>query len=266
MYTVYGMFRYQINDKFEIIKKDQTIPDLEIREDGKIGVEIYNRYKFVDKEWLYYVSKYRPRFPYGYEHEIFNLNYKRIYASKTWMNVAYFNEPVHYKELPGYVLLPADPLYVVDRTGDIINTHTGDPILYFQDGGYPSTKLFTTFTRRVHRLVAMAWIQNDDYENKPFIDHIDGDRTNCNVKNLRWVSQRENINYAVENGSFSQAKPVIVKNVLNGEVFKLPSVSKALEKIGYTKGGGNNKKVQNNKLFITDKGHFEISHIKNISS
>lgn len=47
-----------------------------------------------------------------------------------------------------------------------------------------------TFT--VHRLVAKSFIDNP--LNKPQIDHIDTDRINNNVSNLRWCTQKENSN------------------------------------------------------------------------
>lgn len=45
----------------------------------------------------------------------------------------------------------------------------------------------------VHRLVAKAFIPRED--GKDCVDHIDGDKTNNHVSNLRWVTHAENTQY-----------------------------------------------------------------------
>ena len=45
-------------------------------------------------------------------------------------------------------------------------------------------------THSVHRLVAQTFIPNTD--NKPEIDHINTNRTDNRVENLRWVTRKEN--------------------------------------------------------------------------
>jgi hypothetical protein len=42
----------------------------------------------------------------------------------------------------------------------------------------------------VHRLVALAFLPNP--ENKACIDHIDNNRGNNNIENLRWATHQEN--------------------------------------------------------------------------
>ena len=45
----------------------------------------------------------------------------------------------------------------------------------------------------VSRLVAAAFCENDDPQNKTTIDHIDGNKKNNKAENLSWCSLKENV-------------------------------------------------------------------------
>ena len=67
---------------------------------------------------------------------------------------------------------------------------------YITDKGYSSVLLYRENGKRqhfkVHRLVANAFIENT--HSKRCIDHMDRNKLNNDVSNLRWVTHKENNN------------------------------------------------------------------------
>jgi hypothetical protein len=83
--------------------------------------------------------------------------------------------------------------YEVSEEGQVRNIKTGKILKAFERQGYMRVKLTKDkkgYTASVHRLIAEAFISNP--ENKPFIDHIDRNRNNNNILNLRWATSCEN--------------------------------------------------------------------------
>lgn len=85
---------------------------------------------------------------------------------------------------------------------------------------------------KAHRLVAIAFIPNPD--NKPTVNHIDGNKANNNVANLEWSAYKEQIVHSVKNGlqkEFGQ-KHVIQYDTDGNKIAEFSSIREAAEKTG----------------------------------
>ena len=94
-----------------------------------------------------------------------------------------------------------ETLYSVSDDGQVRNDKRNTLLKQNDEQGYKTVGLHINKKSkkyRVHRLVAMTWIDNPD--NKPYVNHIDGNRSNNIVTNLEWVTPSENTQHAVAIG------------------------------------------------------------------
>ena len=86
------------------------------------------------------------------------------------------------------------PNYQISNIGRIRRTETGIILSPYNHSEYMRINLITGGNLKrmyIHRLVAMEFIENPLY--KPKVDHINGDKTNNCVHNLRWAFDDDDV-------------------------------------------------------------------------
>ena len=136
---------------------------------------------------------------YNFFKKVFNLN--RPAAKKVIKKIR-----DSYTELPpGFKQLEKFPMHAIDQNGTVMNIYKRNILKEAHNvKGYPTVCLQNKTTKPIHRLVAETFIPNPD--NKPQVNHIDGNKENNHVSNLEWVTNEENKQHAVENNLLKTEK------------------------------------------------------------
>lgn len=124
------------------------------------------------------------------------------------------------------------PAYYISSFGRVATTLSNPPMVMKQGtdkDGYKKVSLCIGhgkyIYRRVHRLVAMAFLDNPN--NYPIINHIDGDVANNHVENLEWCDNSHNQlhRYRVLGRTWDATRagrkytftPIVAKNIVTND-------------------------------------------------
>ena len=94
-----------------------------------------------------------------------------------------------YIDIKGY-----EGLYKINKNGDVFSVKKNKILKLRSDkDGYYKVGLYKECKEKLfflHRLIALNFIENP--ENLPVVDHIDRNKTNNNIENLRWSTYSDN--------------------------------------------------------------------------
>lgn len=143
------------------------------------------------------------------------------YASKKYYEETSILKPKEYFVFYPLMEFP-DSQYEINKMGQIRNKYTRRIINGATHQGYRAHTLRInkkTIFRFVHIMVAKQFIPNP--ENKPYVNHIDENKSNPCVDNLEWVTESENIRHgtALERGNQGRNKLINEYN-LNGRYLR----------------------------------------------
>jgi len=98
--------------------------------------------------------------------------------------------------------IPNFSRYKISSDGDLYGINGRKMKLFKTAKGYFRTSLVCDDGKKrtmlIHRLVAMTFIPEVD--DKPYINHKDGNKTNNKIDNLEWCTVKENNIHAYKNG------------------------------------------------------------------
>ena len=124
--------------------------------------------------------------------------------------------------------------YSVNENGEIRNDISGKikSAYVCKGNGYYYVDLWENNKckkMQLHRIIAEAFIPNP--ENKPTVDHVDGDRKNNRIDNLRWATYSEQNSRFNTHGVRSEK---IYAEKKNGEKIYFNQISEAAKYFGCT--------------------------------
>ena len=166
------------------------------REQTKLFIENLN------KEYIYFKQQ-------------FNLNKDQVKRAKRVIFSIYENNIVD-----GFKKINSLNSYCVNEYGFVLNIRTRCVIRpSVSKKGYLHICLTNKNTYSIHRLVALTFIENP--ENKPEVNHIDGNKLNNYVLNLEWNTTQENIEHKRINNLGKTLKAKLAATGINNSQAKL---------------------------------------------
>lgn len=152
-----------------------------------------------------------------------------------------FTEPLWYRD--GFRIIPSFPRYAIDLKGTVIDTVRN--VCVDEDHETPSgyiSKYIRVPDRNEnrhisqHRLMALAWLPNKDFINRPIINHINGVKKDNSLENIEWCSYQENAQHALDTGLNQCSVAMKARDVITGEVEVFQSAAVLSRKLGLSRG------------------------------
>ncbi|MCK9234865.1 MAG: HNH endonuclease [Gammaproteobacteria bacterium] len=209
-----------------------------VEKGSRITFNYHNRTITVDREWLRLFTIFETKLPEQVWIHVEKIRFVDCYNKVLRLptnKIMVLDECFHYH--PYYRIVPGFTHLFISKNGVVIDWTDNFKPVSILDDQYKNLNIYDPergFVRSVplHRLLGLAWINNDNYQEKPIMNHIDGNKYNNQLSNLEWVSHQENNVHASEVGLNTDSLACKARDVVSGEVQTFNSLGQLSRALG----------------------------------
>lgn len=238
------------------------VPNELVLTESSITIPINGMTVTSDPKFLYKFILFRyPDYVHPSNVEFYLLPYRLRGCDTNWH--AKFKTPV---ELPGgFRLCAARPQLAVTRDGnEILDVVSGRIRKSSSKSGYRVIAVHNPMLRRtslypVHRLVANAWVDENQTVFNPEVNHLDGNKQNNCAENLEWTTHSGNTYHLHHTGLGSTIKACRVLNIETQEITEFSNSTEAARYVGISEKQLQSHQHLRSNTLIADKWEFRYS-------
>lgn len=232
LYPIPGSCGIYVSLNCEFFYQDGSVCELPIY-DNKVEIKMYGEMRQVDKTWLKHLAVFAIDDPECFNYVEF---YDLLGKARGYQTQVVYKYPKWYSKT--HRIVPGFTTVAIDAVGNCIDARTGEPIKdNVKTTGYHYVNIYDPRYRRqraleVQRLVALAWVYNQDPITCHVVNHRDGNKNNNRKSNLEWTTHLGNILHAVKIGLRNDNCRCKLRNIYTNEIVELPSISETLKFLG----------------------------------
>lgn len=236
--------------------------------DGTIQITLFKKRCHVSLTWLGLMAHFEIYPPKGYTRRFWDVKFVDTFrwCKKSSGKLPILESPIVLQG--GYKWLPNFPRYAISKRGELLDLGSGEVKNFTNPASndyYPTHSVYnperqSKVDERVHRLVAFAWVKNDDYKNKMVVNHFNGNKHDPRSINLEWCDYSDNSYHAFREGLRSDNNPCKIRDIEKDEVFVFHSVAEASVFMGLTKDAKIGNGFLRETMLVKGKWQFKKLH------
>lgn len=230
-----------LNEKGQFFNNELRLVNVNVSKNGNVNIEMFGVRKIININILILLVIYEVYYIANLDKHIDKITFHKTndFLRVTCKNIMTFKEPIYYKN--GFRYIPSYVRYAINIDSVVIDTFTNKVVIDRDlcKQGYERIYIHSSDKNmnkhiRVHRLMALAFLPNNDFINKPIINHIDSNKSNNKLENLEWCSFSHNSNHALDFGENNTRIKMKSRDVFTGEVVIYKSGSEIAKVLGMT--------------------------------